>query len=39
MLLELMSPYISVAVVGAFWLVAVRRPTAVARPVRRPPER
>ena len=39
MLLELMSPYMSVAVVGAFWLVAIRRPTAIARPARRPPVR
>jgi hypothetical protein len=39
MLLELMSPYISVAVVGTFWLVAIRRPMAVVRPARRPPER
>jgi hypothetical protein len=35
MLLELISPYISVVAVGVFWVLAVRRPMAVAQPARR----
>jgi hypothetical protein len=37
MLLELLSPYMSVAVVAVFWALAVRRPAAVPRVPPRPP--
>jgi hypothetical protein len=37
MLLELLSPYMSVAVVAVFWALAVRRPAAVPRGPPRPP--
>jgi hypothetical protein len=37
MLLELISPYISVAAVGVFWVLAVRRPLVVTRTARRRP--
>jgi hypothetical protein len=37
MLLELLSPYMSVAVVAVFWVLAVRRPVAVLRVPPRPP--
>jgi hypothetical protein len=35
MLLQLISPYISVVAVGVFWVLAVRRPLVVTRAARR----